>query len=390
MPNTFLTPQVIAREALLRLHSTFVGANLVYRDYSPEFAMVGDTVTIRKPAVFVAQEFNGSIVTQNIGEGKVPIKMDTLLDVSVNVTSQQMTLDIKDFGTQVIDGAMLAIAEGVNSKVLRVAAQRIPFYTGTAGTTPASIAAGFTDPMEMLDENKVPMDMRVALFNPAAKAKLIALDAILNADKSGSTDALRRASLGNIMNMETFMDQSVYKHTAGAYTSLTDVTVTGTITHDTENANKSTIQLTSAGGAATTALAAGDLFEVDDRQYVVISATANAVAGVISSVQVYPKFHVDAVGDLTAADVEFADQSSKAHVSNLAFHKKAIALVTRPLEMPMGKGTEQAYVAQDPMTGLAVRVVMDYDKDTKQSTISFDALFGVDVIFPQLATQILG
>ena len=47
MANTFLTPDIIAREALMVLRNNAVMANLVHRDYSSEFvAGVGDTITI--------------------------------------------------------------------------------------------------------------------------------------------------------------------------------------------------------------------------------------------------------------------------------------------------------------------------------------------------------
>ena len=50
MANTFLTPDIIAREALMVLRNNAVMANLVHRDYSDEFVNgVGDTITVRKP-----------------------------------------------------------------------------------------------------------------------------------------------------------------------------------------------------------------------------------------------------------------------------------------------------------------------------------------------------
>lgn len=49
MPNTFLTPDIIANEALMVLENNTVMAGLVHRDYSKEFNRVGDTITIRKP-----------------------------------------------------------------------------------------------------------------------------------------------------------------------------------------------------------------------------------------------------------------------------------------------------------------------------------------------------
>ena len=51
MANTFLTPAIIAREAMMQLRANCVMAGLVHRDYASEFVSgVGDTVTIRKPA----------------------------------------------------------------------------------------------------------------------------------------------------------------------------------------------------------------------------------------------------------------------------------------------------------------------------------------------------
>jgi hypothetical protein len=61
MPNKFLTPDIIANEALMVLENNTVMAGLVHRDYSKEFNHVGDTITIRKPAKFIAKNFVGDV-----------------------------------------------------------------------------------------------------------------------------------------------------------------------------------------------------------------------------------------------------------------------------------------------------------------------------------------
>ena len=76
MPNKLLTPQIIANEALMVLQSNMVMANLVHRDYSNEFVQVGDTITVRKPAKFVAKNFTGQTEGQDVTEGSVPVKME--------------------------------------------------------------------------------------------------------------------------------------------------------------------------------------------------------------------------------------------------------------------------------------------------------------------------
>ena len=119
MANTFLTPSVVAREALMVLEKNLVMANLVHRDYSDEFVQVGDTVTIRKPAKFTAKNFAGAIVRQDASEGSVAVKIDRHRDVSFEVTSREMTLDIRDFSSQLIAPAMRAIAQAVDEVKLR-------------------------------------------------------------------------------------------------------------------------------------------------------------------------------------------------------------------------------------------------------------------------------
>lgn len=49
MPNKFLTPDIIANEALMVLENNTVMAGLVHRDYSKEFNHVGDTLPFASP-----------------------------------------------------------------------------------------------------------------------------------------------------------------------------------------------------------------------------------------------------------------------------------------------------------------------------------------------------
>ena len=73
MNNTFLTPEVVANEALMCLTGNLVMADLVHRDYADEFVNLGDTISIRKPAKFVAKNFTGTTEPQDITEGSVSV-----------------------------------------------------------------------------------------------------------------------------------------------------------------------------------------------------------------------------------------------------------------------------------------------------------------------------
>lgn len=60
---------------------------------------------------------------------------------------------------------------------------------------------------------------------------------------------------------------------------------------------------------------------------------------------------------------------------NVAFHKTAVALVTRPLEPAPGVET-----TVENYKGLSIRVVRAYDINTKQTIISLDTLYGVKTL----------
>jgi len=385
MSNTILTAQQVAREALIRLQSTLVMPGLVHTDYSQEFAKVGDTINVRKSATFVADEFGGTINLQDVNEGSVPVKLNKIADVSAQISSKELTLDIESFGSQVLDGMVLAIAEKIDQDLCGLY-KYVPYFTGTSGATPSALF-NITNAMKILNMNKVPMGMRRAIWDRTAEARLLGLDAIVNADKSGSTEALREASMGRVMKFDNYMDQNIKTHTAGGYTALADVTST---VDKANNAKDSTTGLTysvaaatSAAGKSTAKLLKGDLLVIDGKQYTVIEDTAAAVAGVISVVKIYPAL----TANITAVATTFPDVTARAHVSNLGFHRNAFALVSRPMEAPMG-GADY-YVISLP-NGINLRVTMGYDMSTKKNTISIDCLYGVAPIFPELATRILG
>lgn len=373
MANTFLTAQQIAREALIRLHSNMVMAGLVFTDYSSEFAKEGDTIEVRKPAVFIADEFGGTINLQDVGESSVLVKMDHIADVSVQVTSKELTMNIENFGTQILDGATLAIAEKVDRELCGLY-KDIPYVSGTSGSTPSALT-DIAAVRKVLNNNRVPMDSRNAVWTPDAEANLITLPSIVNAEKSGSTAALREASMGRVFGFDNYMDQNLINHVAGAFTGATSPKATGA---------KGATTVSIAATTGTGKLVHGDLLTIAGNPYVVTADTSDAASNTIDAVNIYPALKADA----SAATVVFTDAGKTVgHAANLTFHKSTFALVSRPQELPMGGAT--GYIATAP-TGLTVRVVMGYDMTTKKNVVSIDMLYGVKTMYPELAAVALG
>lgn len=209
MGNTFLTPSIIAKEALMVLRNNAVMANLVHRDYSDEFvAGVGDTITIRKPAKFTAQEYEGSLTVQDATESGVPVKMDKHLDVSFAVTSKQMTMDIEDFSKQLLVPAMQAFADKVDSYLLGLASDISNQVTYTSGTD--QIKPKVIDARKYLTNAAAPLTDRRFVYDGNVEADLLNTDLFVTADKVGDEGtALREASLGRKFGLDFYVDQNV-------------------------------------------------------------------------------------------------------------------------------------------------------------------------------------
>lgn len=211
MGNTLLTPSIIAREALMVLRNNAVMAKLVHRDYSNEFVTgVGDTITVRKPATFVAKEFTSAIEIQEATETGVPIKMDHHLDVSFSVTSKEMSLDIKDFSKQFLVPAMQAFNDKIDTLLLSLY-KDVTAVAGDPAALPTAIDP-IVDAGALLNTAKAPLGDRRLVLDPLTEAAFMKLGTFHEADKVGDNGtALREASLGRKFGFDTYMDQNVQK-----------------------------------------------------------------------------------------------------------------------------------------------------------------------------------
>lgn len=237
MANTFLTPDVIARQVLANLYENLVMLPLVHTGYSGEFqAKVGDTVNVRKPAVLTANLFDRStgIQVQNATETSVPVKLDKIADISLEITDESALLELESMDAQIAVPA----AEGLAQYVDRAIIAHMKTATSTfAGVTPSGqewdkpevlIEAG-----RQLDIKKVPSTRRHAVIGPTAKAKWLNSDLLKRYDQSGSTDALRRGSIGdNLFGFDAYMTQNIVQP-AGSPTTGQPTTEVGLAFHET-------------------------------------------------------------------------------------------------------------------------------------------------------------
>lgn len=365
MANNFLTPDIIAREALMVLENNLVMANLVHRDYSDELVQAGDTVTIRRPARFTAKNFTGEISRQDATEEGVTVKIDRHRDVSIDVTSREMTLDIRSFSDQLIRPAMRAIAQAVDEDLLNTVAEATQSVQGTANATDLKDIAAMAKKLDMAG---VPTDLRRLVLHPEHKYRYATVENLSKVAFAGGADALKRAELGMLYTMDTYMDQNCPDTKAATAGTATAYKVSGT-------KGQSKVALSSVT-AATGTIKKGDAFILDGYLYR-FTADATAASGAVSEVGI----DTELIKDYTEAE---AYPVRAPH--SLAFHRNAIALVTRPLALPMGAA--KAAIMSD--NGLGVRVVFGYNQNTKKDTVSLDVIYGVKLLDPSMAVRLVG
>lgn len=370
--NTLLTPTMIANEALSILKSSMVMKDLVHTDYSKEFVKVGDTLTVRTPATLAAVDFTTTIASQNLTETPITVKLDRFKDVSVELTSKEWTLNIKDFSSQVIAPAMVALGEVIDTDIFNFlfgAANSAVLATSATPTTLADIAGlGLA-----LDNAKAPTTDRHLVLSPTHKYRYALTSNLSNVAYAGTNDTLRESLLGKVYSMNTYMDQNATKSTA-----TTSGTATGTMKIAATAAAETVActEVKTAAGADGGTLEVGDGFVYKGKIYRVTSkgtASSNEIASLAIAGQAFPE-------TITATTVPIVRNTA-----SVAFHRNAVAFVNRQLDEPMGA----ARVGVASADGLSVRVVYGYNQSTKTDTISFDILYGLATLRSTLAVRLV-
>ena len=371
MANSFITIKEIARQALPRLMENLVFPNLIHRDFSDDFHYLGDTVRVRRPTVLQAAAFDAAagVSYGDIEESAVDVQLDTIATVDVAAEAVESAVNIDDLNRVFVEPAAAALAEKINRDGLALYAD-VATVTGTAGTTPSTLA-DLAAARRALNVNKAPGFGRVAVWDPEADTAFAQIPAIVNAEKSGSCEALREGSIGRVFGMEHFMSQGVHRHVTGI-TAATGVKVNGAVS---AGATQLSIDGTSLAGR----LVKGDVLVIGGRSYAVTEDSAAAAGNAIANVKVSP-----ALPDIADnADVTLAGS----HTANLAFHPMAFAYVTRPLHNPDGEGVA-SYVTS--YNGISLRVTKGYDQKFKRSIYSMDVLYGFKTVYPELAVRVMG
>jgi hypothetical protein len=412
MPNTTLTADIIAKEALAILENELGWMSKIHRAHEDEFSnsvngyKVGDTISIRRPADFTVR--TGAVMsTQDVIEGKVTLTINQQVGVDFEFTSTDMTLKINDLSERVIRPAMSNIINHVAADVLNVAASGFYNWAGTAGQTINSFT-DFAEGPKRLDFMAVPAANRLAILSPNDHWALVgAATALTNTGAESS--AYRNGRLGMLGGVDTYMSQVVPTHTNGTADNTTPLIkgASQTVTYDTAK-NTWTMDLLTDGWDSSATITAGTVFTISNvfmvnpktkestgvlQQFVVTAAvTAQATTTNTTTLVVSPPIitagphRTVSAAPADDATITVFGSASTGYAENIVMHKNAMALAVVPMEMPQAvtTGSRQTY------KGLSCRVIPVYDGTNDISKWRLDMLYGRRLIDPRLGTRLSG
>jgi hypothetical protein len=410
MANTLLTTSIIAAEAIDVLNNNLVTAGLVYRAHEDEYDKrvngykPGSTITIRKPAQFTVRS-GATASSQDVTEGATTLVVNNQRGVDFEFTSTELTLSIGELSERVIKPAMIRLANEVDSSI-QALYKNVWNWVGTPGQTVNSYS-DFTVGPQRLDEMAVPTDERCSTLAPADWWAMSSSLANLTAQSTTAETALRKARLGMLGNVDTYMTQNVQTHTVGLKggTPLVNGAAQQTTYAASKDTNTQSL-ITDGWTNSVVALEAGDVFTIAGvyavnpvtkavlpylQQFVnTAQATANGSGQVTLTIS--PAMILSgAYQNISAAPADNAaltvlGTASTGYVQNMVFHKNAFALAMVPMEAPQGA----VNVSRKSMNGLNVRVVPFYDGANDISKWRLDILYGVKAINPAYAVRMSG
>ena len=220
--NTFQTEQRIAMTLGL-LYREMVLPRLVWRDAATDFGgKQGDTVTVRVPGVLSARDVdrNSDIVTDEIEETAITVKLDKHVYSAVAITDEDETLEIEDFGAQITTPQVRAVAEKLEDHLIAAMkaatfdADVIEVDTGDSGDDPFEV---FLEVSKALNVRNVPRAQRRMVLGADLERWVLSNDKLHKVNEAGTDEALREAEIGRLAGFDLYGSNGLDEDEAVAF-----------------------------------------------------------------------------------------------------------------------------------------------------------------------------
>jgi hypothetical protein len=382
-----------------------------------------------------------SVVNQDAVSTNVQVPLNQHVYVTFTIKDEEASLSFKELISYYMEPAAMQMARSVDRILCGQAPQFATNAAGKlAGMSASNAKDWILETGELMNVNRAYPNGRNLVISPQSQTSMLKTELFIAASQRGDDGtALEEAKLGRVLGFDTYMDQNVnyrslvdadtitLNHTAGASsgdtgnkacTSSTEVTdgcyvwFTGdqqpqVISAHTGSGSTTGITLASAYKYDVSANAVGYAFapaDVDgdyaigyDKGITLDGITSNKLpvvgqilaTGTGSNRKVYTIIEVDSVNTTSVVvwldrplEVALADNDEVfpgPHGSMcFAFHRDALALVSRPLAVPANALGVQSAIGS--YNDLAMRVAMQYDIDSQGTKVTLDMLCGVAVL----------
>ncbi|WP_210492302.1 P22 phage major capsid protein family protein [Patulibacter sp. SYSU D01012] len=222
--STFIKAEKVVATSLGLLQRELTLPQLIWRDAVGDFAGVrGDTVSIRLPAYAPARKralrSGATRVKDGLYERKIDVSLDTDIYKDVPISDEQLTLDIADFGAQVLNPVITGIAMQLEQEV----ADEI---NGANYATTIAHVSETDDAYETvvkargyLNNAFVPLAGRRLLVGTNFEAELLTNEKFVDASRSGTSETLREALIGRIAGFDVYTSPAIAADRAYAFHS---------------------------------------------------------------------------------------------------------------------------------------------------------------------------
>ena len=223
-------PEEWAAETLEILFENIVSLNLVYRDFSNVVANYGDVVHTQKPGEFqVARRSKittAASLIQDATSTDVQVPLNQWFNQTFVIDPSDMSKSYKDLVNIYLASAVKAIARGVDrvilghaaAKLLATNAQRAGILNGLTSSTAYDAVVELD---KIMNDNKAPEDGRALVMSTSLKSTMLKCDKFVKAMERGDGgQTLATASIGHVLNFDTYMAQNTNSCLTGADITL--------------------------------------------------------------------------------------------------------------------------------------------------------------------------
>lgn len=449
--NDALIPEVWANESVAILVENMVAANLVYRDFSNEIASFGDLAHTRQPGTFTGKRKTDAdeVTIQDASSTDIQVPLDQHFHTSFIIKDGEESKSMKDLVAFYLEPAVLSIAQSVDKVVLGQWPRFLANTAGILGGLSSTTAKGYMLAIrQVMNENKAYPNGRNLVWNPDGETQALNTEIFLTADKVGDDGtALREASMGRKLGFDNYMCQNMsYVSTgntkvtgainfgagyavgsvtftvngfsaaitagswmtiAGDMTPLRVVSTVGGATPTSITVKSPGIKSAVVNSAVVTVYTPGAVnfgagYAAGYSKEIVVSGFAVAAQvgqfvtfGDSTTTAIYTIIDVTGTTGITLDRPLEAGIANGAAVCigpagsyNFAFHRNAIALVSRPLALPRRGAGALSAVAN--YRDIAIRTTITYNGTKQGHLVTVDMLCGVAVLDTNLGAVLLG